>query len=107
MTKPALRETQPGSLSRGGVILYSVAALFCLFGLADATYLTVLALTGESAACSGQTGCFEVLGSAYSRVAGISVAGFGGAGFFCGVTRGIFAVFHFGGRRAIVARAAG
>ncbi len=53
------------------MILYSIAALFCLFGLADATYLTVLALTGETAACSGQTGCFEVLGSAYAKVAGV------------------------------------
>ena len=48
--------------SRGRMILYSVAALFCLLGLADATYLTVLALTGETAACGGQAGCFEVLG---------------------------------------------
>src|SRR2546423_9752588 len=62
--------------SRGRIILYSLAGLFCLFGLADATYLTVMALTGETAACSGQAGCFEVLGSAYSKVAGIPPAAF-------------------------------
>jgi uncharacterized membrane protein len=79
--------------SRGRVILYSVAGLFCLLGLADATYLTVLALTGETAACSGQAGCFEVLGSAYSKVAGIPVAAFGVAGYFSTFTFAIFAAF--------------
>ena len=77
MRKKAAENEAP---SRGRVILYSAAGLFCLLGLADATYLTVLALTGETAACSGQAGCFEVLGSAYSRVAGIPVAAFGVAG---------------------------
>ena len=77
------------------MILYSVAGLFCLFGLADATYLTVLALTGETAACGGQTGCFEVLGSAYARVAGIPVASFGVAGYFSAFTFATFAAFNF------------
>jgi len=81
--------------SRGRKILYGVAALFCLFGLADATYLTVLALTGETAACSGQTGCFEVLGSAYSKVAGIPVAAFGVAGYFTAFTFATFAAFNY------------
>ena len=81
--------------SRGRVILYSIAGLFCLFGLADATYLTVLALTGETAACSGQAGCFEVLGSAYSRVAGIPVAAFGVAGYFSAFTFATFAAFNY------------
>jgi uncharacterized membrane protein len=77
------------------VILYSIAAVFCLLGLADATYLTVLALTGETAACSGQAGCFEVLGSAYSKVAGIPVAAFGVAGYFSAFTCATFAAFGY------------
>jgi uncharacterized membrane protein len=81
--------------SRGRVILYSIAALFCLFGLADATYLTVMGLTGETAACSGQAGCFEVLGSAYSKVAGIPVAAFGVVGYFTAFTFAIFAAFDY------------
>jgi uncharacterized membrane protein len=81
--------------SRGRVILYSVACLFCLLGLADATYLTVLALTGETAACSGQAGCFEVLGSAYSKIAGIPVAAFGVAGYFSAFTFATFAAFNY------------
>jgi uncharacterized membrane protein len=83
------------------MILYGLAALFCLFGLADATYLTVLALTGETAACSGQAGCFEVLGSAYSRVAGIPVAAFGVAGYFSAFTFATFAAFNYARARIL------
>ena len=95
MKKPAPRATNPEAPSRGRVILNSVAGLFCLFGLADATYLTVLALTGETAACSGQVGCFEVLGSTYSKVAGIPVAAFGVAGYFSAFTFATFAAFNY------------
>ncbi len=93
MTEPA-RQMEPGAPSRGRMILHSIAGLFCLFGLADATYLTVMALTGETAACSGQAGCFEVLGSAYSKVAGIPVAAFGVAGYFSAFTFATFAAFN-------------
>ena len=85
--------------SRGRIILYSIAALFCLCGLADATYLTVLALTGETAACGGQTGCFEVLGSAYAKIAGIPVAAFGVAGYFTAFTLAVFAAFDYAERK--------
>lgn len=89
------KREQTEAPSRGRIILYSIAGLFCLFGLADATYLTILALTGETAACSGQAGCFEVLGSAYSKVAGIPVAAFGVAGYFTAFTFAIFAAFNY------------
>jgi uncharacterized membrane protein len=79
--------------SRGRLILYSIAALFCLLGLADATYLSVLALTGETAACSGQAGCSEVLGSNYAKIGGIPVAIFGIAGYFTAFTFATFAAF--------------
>jgi uncharacterized membrane protein len=91
------------SPSRGQIILYSIAGLFCLLGLADATYLTVLALTGETAACSGQAGCFEVLGSAYSKVAGIPVAVFGVAAYFSAFTFATFAAFDYARARKFFA----
>ena len=99
MTKPDRSET-PG---RGRIILYSIAALFCLLGLADATYLTVMALTGETAACSGQAGCQEVLGSVYSKVAGIPVAAFGVAGYFTAFTFAVFAAFNYARARKFFA----
>jgi uncharacterized membrane protein len=79
--------------SRGRLILYSIAALFCVLGLADATYLSVLALTGETAVCSGQAGCSEVLGSNYAKIGGIPVAIFGIAGYFTAFTFATFAAF--------------
>jgi uncharacterized membrane protein len=88
-------EESPGTESRPRIILYAIAAFFALAGLADATYLTVLALTGETAACSGQAGCFEVLGSAYARFAGIPVAAFGVLGYFSVFTFAIFATFSY------------
>jgi uncharacterized membrane protein len=101
------KREQNGAPSRGRIILYSIAGLFCLFGLADATYLTVLALTGETAACSGQAGCFEVLGSAYSKVAGIPVAAFGVAGYFSAFTFATFAAFDYARARKFFALTVG
>ena len=89
------------------MILYSIAALFCLFGLADATYLTILALTGETAACGGQAGCQEVLGSVYAKVAGIPVAGFGVAGYFTAFSCAIFAAFDYARSRKFFALTVG
>ena len=88
------KDTAPSG-SRARVILYSLAALFCLAGLADATYLSVIAFTGETAACSGQAGCFEVLGSTYARVAGIPVAAFGALGYFTAFSLATFAAFDY------------
>jgi len=90
-----------GNTGRGRVILYTIAALFCLVGLADATYLTVMALTGETVACGGQVGCSEVLGSAYSRVAGMPVAAFGVAGYFTAFTFATFAAFNYARARGL------
>ena len=53
--------------SRFRTIIYVVAAIVSLAGLADATYLTVQALTGETLGCGGSPDCFKVLGSAYTQ----------------------------------------
>ena len=68
--------------SRTSIILYSVAALLSLAGLAEATYLTVQNLAGETIVCAGSTGCFEVLGSRFAKVGGIPVAAFGAVAYF-------------------------
>ena len=97
------KDEQNATPSRGRIILYGIAALFCLFGLADATYLTILALTGETAACGGQAGCQEVLGSVYAKVAGIPVAAFGVAGYFTAFSCAIFAAFDYARSRKFFA----
>lgn len=93
--------------ARARTVLYSIAAFFCLLGLADATYLTVIALTGETAACGGQAGCSQVLGSAYSKLAGIPVAAFGVAGYFTAFTFAIFAAFDYARARKFFALTVG
>ena len=93
----AKKQTGAGG-SRAQIILNTIAAFISLAGLADATYLAVLALTGETAACGGSTGCFEVLGSAYAKIGGIPVAIFGVLGYFAAFSFAIFA--RFGYRRA-------
>lgn len=98
MSKSSKRNKEkngPATGSRGRVILYSIAALFCLAGLADATYLSVIAFTGETAACSGQAGCYEVLGSKYAKFAGFPVAAFGVLGYFTAFTFATFAAFRY------------
>jgi uncharacterized membrane protein len=81
--------------ARATIILYTIAAFICLAGLADATYLTVVALTGETAACGGATGCLEVLGSPYARVAGIPVGALGVLAYFTAFAFAIFTGFGY------------
>jgi uncharacterized membrane protein len=83
------------TVSRFRTIIYIVAAIVSLAGLADATYLTVQALTGETLGCGGSPDCFKVLGSAYARVAGIPVASFGVLAYFSAFTFATFAVFGY------------
>jgi uncharacterized membrane protein len=83
------------TVSRFRTIIYIVAAIVSLAGLADATYLTVQALTGETLGCGGSPDCFKVLGSSYARLAGIPVASFGLLAYFSVFTFATFAVFGY------------
>jgi uncharacterized membrane protein len=83
------------TVSRFRTIIYMAAAIVSLAGLADATYLTVQALTGETLGCGGSPDCFRVLGSSYARVAGIPVAGFGVLAYFSAFTFATFAAFGY------------
>jgi uncharacterized membrane protein len=83
------------TVSRFRTIIYIVAAIVSLAGLADATYLTVQALTGETLGCGGSPDCFKVLGSSYARVAGIPVASLGVLAYFSVFTFATFAVFGY------------
>lgn len=87
--------TTPTKAPRGRTILYTVAAVIALAGLVDATYLTVVAMTGETATCGGSTGCFEVLGSPYARIAGLPVAALGVLGYFSAFTFAVFTGFSY------------
>jgi len=88
--------------SRLRIILYTIAAVVSLAGLADATYLTVQALTGETLVCGGSTDCFRVLGSSYARVGGIPLALFGTLGYFSVFSFATFAAFGYSRARTFL-----
>jgi uncharacterized membrane protein len=83
--------------SRLRVIFYAIAAAIALAGLADATYLTVQFLTGETVVCGGSADCFRVLGSAYARIGGIPIAAFGVLAYFSVFSFATFAAFDYAG----------
>jgi uncharacterized membrane protein len=83
------------TVSRFRTIIYIAAAIVSLAGLADATYLSVQALTGETLGCGGSPDCFKVLGSSYARIAGIPVASFGVLAYFSVFTFATFAAFGY------------
>jgi uncharacterized membrane protein len=85
---------------------YVVAALLALVGLADALYLTIEHLTGQSVRCTIISGCSAVLSSPYAVVAGVPLAAIGAAAYFTVFSLAILTLFgyHWAGKimRALV-----
>jgi uncharacterized membrane protein len=90
------------SVSRFRTILFTVVAIVSLAGLADATYLTVQALTGETLSCGGSPDCFRVLGSSYAKVGGIPVALLGALAYFSAFGFATFAAFGYARARVLL-----
>jgi uncharacterized membrane protein len=81
--------------TRTQAILFTIAALIALLGVANSTYLTVQALTGATAVCGGSATCFQVLGSVYAKIAGVPVAALGVVAYFCAFSFSTFAGFGY------------
>ena len=79
MISTALTSTK---VQRRAPLLYTAAAVVSLIGLADALYLTVEHVTGQSVKCTIISGCSEVLSSPYAVVAGVPLAAVGAAAYF-------------------------
>jgi len=90
------------TVSRFRTILYAVAAIVSVIGLADATYLSVQALTGETLSCGGSPDCFRVLGSSYARIGGIPVALLGALAYFSVFASATFAAFGYARARTLL-----
>jgi uncharacterized membrane protein len=90
------------TVSRFRIILYIAVAIVSLAGLADAAYLTVQALTGETAVCGGSPDCFRVLGSVYAKVGGIPMAAFGMLAYFGVFSFATFAAFGYARARTLL-----
>src|SRR4029079_5029813 len=76
-------------------VLYVVIAIVSLGGLADALYLTVEHITGESVICTVVHGCSEVLSSPYATIKGYPLAGLGAVAYFSVFSLAILALFSY------------
>ena len=90
------------TVSRFRTILFTVAAIVALAGLADATYLSVQALTGETLSCGGSPDCFRVLGSSYAKVGRIPVAMLGAVAYLSVFAFATFAAFGYARARTLL-----
>jgi len=95
----------PG-LNRTELILLVAAAVISVCGLAEATYLTVSHLTGETLLCGGSADCSQVLASKYAAVGPVPVAALGALAYFVAFSCAIFAAFEYrGARKALMVTA--
>ena len=82
----------------------AAVALVALAGLADAVYLTVEHLSGQSVRCMVVSGCDEVLQSSYATVAGgVPVAALGALAYFAVFSLSTLAASGYGGARRLLA----
>ena len=75
--------------------IYAIAALLSLLGLADALYLTVEHVTGQSVRCTIVAGCSEVLSSRYAVVRGFPLASIGAAAYFTVFSLATLVIFGY------------
>lgn len=75
--------------------LYITAAIVSLLGLADAIYLTVEHVTGQSVRCTIIAGCSEVLSSRYAVMGGVPLAAVGAAAYFSVFSLATLAAFGY------------
>jgi uncharacterized membrane protein len=75
--------------------LYVTAAIVSLLGLADAVYLTVEHVTGQSVRCTIVAGCSEVLSSSYAIAGGIPLAAIGAGAYFSVFSLATLAAFGY------------
>ena len=76
-------------------LLFSVIAVLSLCGLADAIYLTIEHITGQSVRCTIVAGCSEVLSSSYAVVGGYPLASIGALAYFTVFSLAILALFGY------------
>ncbi|MFL6255114.1 MAG: vitamin K epoxide reductase family protein [Pyrinomonadaceae bacterium] len=78
-------------------------ALVALLGLADAAYLTVEHMSGNSVRCMVVSGCDEVLQSSYATIAGgVPVAAVGLFAYFTVFSLATLALFGYDGARKLL-----
>ena len=81
--------------NRRAATLHAVAAIVALIGLADAIYLTVEHITGQSVRCTVISGCSEVLSSPYATIHGYPLALLGAIAYFTAFGLATLAAFGY------------
>jgi uncharacterized membrane protein len=74
---------------------YAAVAVVSLLGLADAIYLTIGHVTGQTVRCTIVAGCSEVLSSPYAVIAGVPLALLGAAAYFSVFSLATLAAFGY------------
>ena len=85
----------PASRAKASTILFMVAALLAVVGLADSIYLTVEHLAGRSVPCTITGGCEQVLNSSYATLAGLPLSGLGALAYFTAFSLATLAAFGY------------
>lgn len=89
------RSGNPPSTSKRATYIYAAIAIVSLVGLADATYLTIEHITGQSVRCTIVAGCSEVLSSKYATVGSVPLASIGASAYFAVFSLATLAVFGY------------
>jgi len=100
MRKKAKATAEPtaGTGNRARTIVYSIAAVIAVVGVAETTYLTVMHLSGANVVCVSGSGCSEVLRSKWASIGGVPLALIGGIAYFTAFSSATLAAFGY--RRA-------
>ena len=93
ITSDATSTSSTGNSMR--TVVFSIAALLALLGLAETTYLTATTLAGAHVVCVSGTGCSEVLQSAYAKVGQMPLSGIGALGYFTVFSLAILSAFGY------------
>jgi uncharacterized membrane protein len=102
VTNPTVESEQKGP-PRRTIMLAALAALLSLVGLADAIYLTVEHVTGQSVRCTVIAGCSEVLSSSYATIGPVPLAAFGAVAYFTAFSLATLAAFGYPVARNLLA----
>ncbi len=89
-------------IANSRLAMYIAAAVLSLVGLADALYLTIEHVTGQSVKCTIIAGCSEVLSSSYAVVAGVPLAAIGAAAYFSVFSLATLSAFGYGAAKKLL-----
>src|SRR4029079_12026385 len=87
--------TSSSTAAKRDRLLHIMIGVLSLCGLADAIYLTIEHITGQSVRCTIIAGCSEVLSSSYAVVGGYPLASIGALAYFTVFSLAILALFGY------------